>query len=303
MTNLSTSFKNTIGLVRSDRPLTDAQLFQAAPSVFATTPHDSRSARYTYIATLDVVNALRAEGFMPFMACQSRSRIAGKTAFTKHLLRFRHQHPINGTIKGETQTKTSNNSVHETANEIILLNSHDGTSSYQMLAGCFRFVCHNGLIMGDTIEDFRVRHSGKVLDNIIEGAYRMVDKFEQIEAAKERMRGVKLTVTQQQAFAKAALPLRYHAEHHSQSQSQSHSHSPILAPQLNQARRVADQGNTLWHTFNRVQENLIQGGLQGINRNGHKTTTRKVTSLTENIRLNRALWTLAEDMATLSANG
>ncbi|EER8463752.1 DUF945 domain-containing protein, partial [Escherichia coli] len=26
----------------------------------------------------------------------------------------------------------------------ILLNSHDGTSSYQMLPGYFRFVCQNG---------------------------------------------------------------------------------------------------------------------------------------------------------------
>lgn len=293
MTNLSTSFKNIVGLVRSDRPLTDEQLFQAAPSVFADAAHTSRSARYTYIATLDVVNALRAEGFMPFMACQSRSRIAGKSAFTKHLLRFRHQHPINGKIKGKG--KTDNESVHETANEIILLNSHDGTSSYQMLAGCFRFVCHNGLVIGDTIEDFRVRHTGNVLNNVIDGAYRMVNEFERIDASKERMHSLKLTAKQQTAFAKAALQLRYDTEQHN--------HSPIVATQLNQARCNEDRGNDLWHTFNRVQENLIQGGLQGLNRNGHKTTTRKVTSLTENIRLNRALWTLAENMAMLSING
>ena len=41
------------------------------------------------------------------------------------------------------------------ANEIILLNSHDGTSSYQMLAGMFRFVCSNGLVCGDTVADVR----------------------------------------------------------------------------------------------------------------------------------------------------
>ncbi len=39
------------------------------------------------------------------------------------------------------------------ANEIILLNSHDGTSGYQMLAGQFRFVCSNGLVCGDTVAD------------------------------------------------------------------------------------------------------------------------------------------------------
>src|SRR5699024_11228611 len=30
--------------------------------------------------------------------------------------------------------------------EIILLNSHDGSSSYQMIPGIFRFVCTNGLV-------------------------------------------------------------------------------------------------------------------------------------------------------------
>lgn len=41
------------------------------------------------------------------------------------------------------------------ANEIILLNSHDGTSSYQMLAGMLRFVCKNGLVCGDAVADVR----------------------------------------------------------------------------------------------------------------------------------------------------
>ena len=53
-------------------------------------------------------------------------------------------------------------------------------------------------------------------------------------------------------------------------------------------------------TFNRVQENIIQGGLEGLNRNGNRITTRKVTGLSENIRLNRSLWTLAEEMARLA---
>ncbi len=274
MSALAASFKNVSGLVRSDSPLSDEQIFQAAPSVFAETPHDSRSARYAYIATRDVVNGLRGEGFMPFMACQAKSRIEGKTEFTKHLLRFRYEGQING----------------ETANEIILVNSHDGTSSYQMLAGCFRFVCHNGLITGDTVEDYRVRHSGNVLTNVIEGAYRIVDEFEQVEASKALMQSVVLNPRQQNAFANAALQLRYDPE----------DNIPILGHQLNQPRRFDDKGNDLWHTFNRVQENIIQGGLEGLNRNGNRITTRKVTGLSENIRLNRSLWTLAEEMARLA---
>jgi hypothetical protein len=45
------------------------------------------------------------------------------------MIRMRHAAQVD--MKGE-------------ANEIILINSHDDASSYQMLAGAFRFVCCNG---------------------------------------------------------------------------------------------------------------------------------------------------------------
>ena len=275
MATLATSFKNISGLIRSESPLSDEQIFRAAPSVFADAPHRSRSARYAHIPTADIVNGLRGEGFMPFMVCQAKTRTEGKADYTKHLLRFRHQGQING----------------DTANEIILVNSHDGTSSYQMLAGCFRFVCHNGLICGDTVEDLRIRHTGDILSHVIEGAYRIVGEFAQVEAGKELMQGIDLNLRQQNAFVNAALSLRYDPEEN----------IPITAQQLNQPRRTDDRGSDLWRTFNRVQENLLQGGLQGLNRNGGRITTRKVTSVSENVRLNRALWTLAEEMARLAA--
>jgi hypothetical protein len=275
MATLAASFKRVSGLVRSDKPLTDDQIIRAAPSVFAESAHASRSSRYTYIPTIEVVNGLRREGFEPFMACQAKTRVEGKEAFTKHLIRFRHSSQING----------------DEANEIILVNSHDGTSSYQMLAGCFRFVCHNGLICGDTVEDFRVRHSGNVVGNVIEGAYQVLDEFERVDASKDSMKGIELRPEQQEAFTRSALQLRYDPDEN----------VPIEPHQLNRARRFDDRGADLWRTFNRVQENLIRGGLSGRNANGRRTTTREVKGVSENVRLNRALWTLAEEMARLAA--
>ena len=222
MTNVLTSSAHFA--VRSDRPLSDQQLYTAAPSVFANRAHGSRSTRYCHIPTLEIINGLRAEGFMPFMACQSRSRLADKAAFTKHLLRFRQQR------HSETQA------LQESVNEIILVNSHDGSSSYQMLAGCFRFVCLNGLVCGDSIEEFRVRHTGDVLHHVIKGAYRMVSEFEQLDAAKTQMQQVQLSTRQQLAFARKALELRYPKK----------THCPISVQQLNQVRRKEDQGATLW---------------------------------------------------------
>jgi hypothetical protein len=275
MSALATSFKSISGLVRSESPLSDDQILRAAPSVFAEAAHESRSSRYAYIPTSEVLTGLRREGFEPFMACQARTRIEGKQEFTKHMLRLRHASQING----------------EKANEIILLNSHDGSSSYQMLAGAFRFVCHNGLICGDTVEDFRVRHSGDVVGNVIDGAFRILDEFELVDSSKNLMQGISLSPGQQSAFAKAALELRYDEDEK----------PPIDPQQLNTARRFEDRGPDLWRTFNRVQENMIQGGVSGRNANGRRMTTRQVSGVNENVRLNRALWTLADEMARLAA--
>ena len=70
--------------------LTIDALRSVVPSAFATQPHESRSDRYAYIPTSEVISGLMREGFAPFKAVQSKSRIEGKTEFTKHMIRFRH---------------------------------------------------------------------------------------------------------------------------------------------------------------------------------------------------------------------
>ena len=60
----------------------------SAPSIFAEHKHASRSERYSYIPTAEVLRGLRKEGFEPFMVAQSKSRIEGKTEFTKHMIRI-----------------------------------------------------------------------------------------------------------------------------------------------------------------------------------------------------------------------
>lgn len=114
--------------IRRDRPLTSEEMMQIVPSVFGEDKHASRSDRYTYIPTITLLENLQREGFQPFFACQTRVRDQGKREHTKHMLRLRREGQITG----------------KQVPEIILLNSHDGSSSYQMLPGLFRFVCQNG---------------------------------------------------------------------------------------------------------------------------------------------------------------
>jgi hypothetical protein len=268
---LASKFGRNQSVLRSNVPLSDEQITAIAPSIFAEEKHASRSDRYTYIPTSDVLRGLRKEGFSPFMVCQTKCRDDAKRDHTKHMIRLRHASQIES----------------KEANEIILLNSHDGSSSYQMLSGVFRFVCSNGMVCGDTLSDIRLRHKGNIVDNVIEGAFRVLDDFELVNGQKDGMKSLTLNDGEQAAFARAALSLKYDTEL---------APAPITETQLLRAKRREDCTDDLWTTFNRVQENLVRGGLRGRSATGHVSTTREVKGIDQNIKLNRALWVLAEEM-------
>jgi hypothetical protein len=263
-------------VLRSNHPLSDDQIRTVAPSIFAENPHESRSQRYSYIPTAAVLTELRKEGFQPFMVCQTRVRHEDRREFTKHMLRLRHASQINGAE----------------ANEIILLNSHDGSSSYQMLAGMFRFVCQNGLVCGDTVADVRVPHKGNVTDHVIEGAFEVLHGFGQVQDSRDSMRAITLDEGEAEIFARSALTLKY---------DDSGKALPITENQILRPRRFDDNRPDLWSVFNRVQENLVKGGLSGRAANGRQQSTRPVQGIDQNVRLNRALWLLADGLRQLKA--
>ena len=274
---LASRFASRSPVLRSDSPLSDDQIHRVAPSIFAEAPHESRSQRYAYIPTATVLTELRKEGFQPFMVTQTRTRHEDRRDYTKHMIRLRHASQIN--VRGE-------------ANEIILLNSHDGTSSYQMLAGMFRFVCSNGLVCGGTVADVRVPHKGDVAGQVIEGAYQVLHGFDRALESRESMQAITLDEGEADVFARAALSLKY---------DDPDKPAPITESQILMPRRFDDRRPDLWSVFNRTQENLTKGGLHGRSANGRRQQTRPVQGIDSDIRLNRALWLLADGLRQLKA--
>ena len=258
-----------INQIRRDRPLTRDELMHYVPSVFGSDKHESRSARYTHIPTITVLENLQREGFEPFFACQTRVRDQGKREHTKHMLRLRRAGQLTG---------------HQVP-EIILLNSHDGSSSYQMLPGLFRGVCTNGLVCGQSFGEVRVPHKGDVVGKVIEGAYEVLGVFDRVEEKRDAMQSLLLPPPAQHALAKAALTYRFGEEHQPVTESQ------VLSP-----RRWQDESNDLWTVYNRLQENLSKGGLSGRSVQGKRSRTRAINGIDGDIKLNRALWVMAEKL-------
>lgn len=274
---------------RGNEALSMEQLQVAAPSVFAEAAHGSRSERCTYIPTSEVLAGLAREGFAPYEVRQSGSKDDEKRGFTKHVLRLRHASHT-GLIAGDSMR------------ELILLNTHDGTSSYQLMSGLFRIVCCNGLITCEAGEMQRVAHKGDIISNVIEGAYKIISDNAAIGENVAEMQALTLNRGEQEAFAAAALELRFNAK---DAETGEIKKAPVEPASILRLHREADRGADLWRTFNVVQENLINGGAGYVHRaaNGRRSRreTRPVQSIDGNVSLNRALWTLAAKMQELKA--
>lgn len=138
--------------------------------------------------------------------------------------------------------------------------------------------------------DIRIPHRGDIQGEVIEGAFRVLEDFEAVDASTEGMKALTLQTEEEQAFATAALALRYGERVEGQAAA------PITVEQLTEARRLEDTGRSLWLAMNRIQSNLMEGGQPGRSAQGRRIRTRPVASIDRTVSLNRALWVLAEEM-------
>jgi hypothetical protein len=251
-----------------DSPLTDAQIARYAPSIFASEAHASRSTHYAYISSADVLRALRGEGFEVFHAEQSRTRDADREGHTKHVMRLRHR---------------SLRALDEVP-EVVISNSHDGSSSYEVLAGVLRLVCCNGLVVGDSVERLRIAHRGDVREKVVGAALETVKQFARVEERMGAMKAKTLSDAAQWRFAENAIRLRYPEREA----------LPIDPSQVLRARRSDDAAASLWCVFNRAQEALTVGGLREKRQDGRRRRTRALIGIDQGVRFNRALWNLSE---------
>jgi hypothetical protein len=258
------------------RALTEQDIFTRAPSVFARTAHASRSERFAPIATIDAVRALNGEGWEVTSAGQSVTRLADRQPFTKHLLRFR-------------KPDARNLIVGDNILELVLVNANDGAAAYMLDAGIFRIACLNGMIVKSAdYGGIKVRHTGRAVEKVIEGSYEVLKNAERALTAPQDWSRIQLTERERFAFARGAAVERWGQDEHGNPAS------PVGPDTLLAPRRVADAGRDLWSTFNVLQENLTQGGLQGRTVTNRRTTTRQIRGIDQNVSVNKGLWEMAD---------
>lgn len=255
--------------------LSVSQLASVAPGIFGTEKHESRSDKYQFFSTMEIINQMEEAGFVPTWACQGKTRGNQTSAETrKHMVRFARISDLTDITKPAAERP-----------EVVLVNSHNGSAAYRLLSGIFRLVCSNGMIMRDTAmggEDVRIRHMGHTIDDVVKASLQIVDNFDSNFDRIDEMKSIKLSEQIARQFAREAAVIRFGEEAARKGKIRN-------SAALLRRRRMDDSELTLWNVFNAVQENIMKGGVSVTGRR-----MSAITNIDKNININSELWNLAE---------
>lgn len=192
------------------------------------------SDKYVPIKTLDVVNRFKEHGMTVSSLQESRTRIPEKADKVRHYVRMRID------------------SDGDVEREVVIMNSSDGSTSLRLHVGALRLVCNNGLIISsDIITPERIKHTTldpfARIDNFVT---MLLSKLEEEKFIRESMQRKILLPYEIEDFTQRAVAIKEGDDYHK-----------VLDPMAAAiARRPEDVGHDVWRVFNRVQENVIQGG-------------------------------------------
>ena len=106
---------------------------------------------------------MRENGWAPVRAEQQSVRTEARRGFQKHLIRFARAEQLDSWEKNQVRP------------EVVLLNSHDKSSAYQLHCGLFRLVCTNRMVVAHaTFHRISIKHSGFNPDSVIEASFEIL---------------------------------------------------------------------------------------------------------------------------------
>lgn len=256
------------------------------------------SDKYSFFSTMNLIDTLETANWHPVIAQQQRVRALSRAGFQRHMIRFRN--PEVGIEHGLDP-------------ELVLLNSHDGLSTYQFFAGIFRGICLNGMIISEAMFNaIRLRHIGIDEKDVIDASYKVIEEVPRLSHKISDYRNIELTTDERGALAESALLLRFsNGEEFSTDKdaqvitigNRTFSTADLLRP-----IRGEDTEKSLWNTFNLIQEKITKGGrFERTDRtmeNGRLRRTRQargINGIVEDVGFNRALWHLMDELAKQKA--
>jgi hypothetical protein len=234
---------------------------------------DKLSNKYKVVATKQLAEKFKSMGFVVDEYKETRVRKVSKQGYQKHLVRLSNPNVLS----------TKHNDIKL---QLLVTNSHDGLSGFSIKLGFFRFVCANGLIVGDVFESVNLRHTGNIIEKVDDAVERMVAQTKKLDDAITAMKQKTLTEDEQREFISKAIKLRYPTK---DIQDVS---IPILRPE--------DGENNVFSLYNRVQETLIRGGNRIRGNNNRLRTARSLNAINAVSKVNEQLFGLANELSQVA---
>ncbi len=254
--------------------LSNEQIASLAPAVMSTEHKAGLSEHYTQIPTIQVVEDMRKLGWEPVQAIGVKARKGGNSSIKKHLVKFRNEGVYMADQNGNVDSYI----------EILLTNSHDGSSTFRFEIGIFRLVCSNGLVIKDKdLGSLKIRHQGYDFETLRSLIHTMVERLPDVVGRINRFNEIEISEETAGEFASKAAELRF-----------GDNLKNIDVNQLLAVERKEDAGMSMWAILNRVQEKLVNGGFNYQNDNGKTRKARALKNFTQNIEFNSGLWELAD---------
>lgn len=245
--------------------LTLETLKEITPSVFATSPSPKMSQKYTFVPTMDIIENFDREGWKVYSAKQ-----IGKGQFAQHELRLR-----NGELPN----------VGDSLIEAVVRNSHNGLSTFSVSAGLHRLVCSNGLTVPTSIADsISVRHMKFDVGMVKEITDQFAERLPLIQRSVGKMETTFLEEERLVDFVNKSALIRW----------EKGSLPKINVEDFLRPERDGDVGNSVWKTFNVIQEKFVRGGLQYKSGKGRLITMKELKNFQNINKINTNLWELAE---------
>lgn len=249
-----------------------------------TKKHSRLSNKYNFVSTENILSYMRQHGWSVRSETAARCRNADNVGFQKHIVRLEHR-----------DFKYSDYSI-----EILITNSHMGNSSLKINIGIYRFVCANGLVVGTSFSEHRIKHIGFTYDKLGTALSGLIARMTSIREIISGMSSKQLTRRQQEDMARRFANKRLEGV-------ASHI-TDINIKEMLLSVREEDRPADVFTVYNKLQERVIRGGIEYsaersiyaadnprelIEVKKISNTTRGVKSINKEIELNKYMFDTA----------
>jgi len=251
-------------------------MYKYAPALFATSPHPKTSQRYAFTNTYDILLHMHNRGF------RVTSVMGGTSKFNKVMVRMRN---------------TNHDARNGVAPELVVLDSHDGSSKLKQFMGFITFACMNGCIAGDILYARSYRHLDQDLMAQVMLDLGEIDLYTvQLNQRIDAMRNHKTTIAERIVLADTAINQRFGHENENIDRV-------AMRRLMLHVRRKEDTETDMFTTMNVIQENVVRGGLAYTNSNHRVQRMRSIGNVDRNLHINQSLWIEAERLMTRALEG